>query len=63
MRTRWIVAIVLALLGVAWIAQGLGIAGGSSFMDNNRFWAVVGAILLVVAGAVAWTAVRMRRQV
>jgi drug/metabolite transporter (DMT)-like permease len=63
MRTRWIIAVVLALLGVAWIAQGLGIAGGSGFMDNNRFWAVVGAILLVVAGAVAWTAVRMRRQV
>jgi drug/metabolite transporter (DMT)-like permease len=63
MRTRWIIAVVLALLGVAWIAQGLGLVGSSGFMDNNRFWALVGAILLVVAGAVAWTAVRMRRQV
>ncbi len=62
MRARWIVAVVLALLGLVWIAQGLGLVSGSGFMDNNRFWAIVGAILLVVAGAVAWTAVRMRRQ-
>jgi hypothetical protein len=61
-RASWIVAVVLALLGLIWIAQGLGLVGGSGFMDNNRFWALVGAILLVVAGVVAWSAVRMRRQ-
>jgi hypothetical protein len=61
-RSRWIIAVVLALIGLVWIAQGLGIVGGSGFMINNRFWAIVGAILLVVAGAVAWTAVRKRRQ-
>jgi hypothetical protein len=59
-RNRWIVAVVLALVGLVWIAQGLGLVGGSGFMIGSRFWALVGAVCVVVAGVVAWTAFRAR---
>jgi LPXTG-motif cell wall-anchored protein len=60
MRTRWIIAAVLILIGAAWIAQGLGFLPGTGFMDGDITWAVIGAILAIVGVAVAWTAVRKR---
>ena len=63
MRTRWIIAAVLLLLGAIWIGQGLGIVRGSGFMDGDARWALLGAVLALVGVAVAWTAVRARRQV
>ena len=59
MRTRWIVAALLALVGLTFIGQGLGYVGGSA-MSGSSFWAGVGIILLVVAGFVAWMAFRAR---
>jgi hypothetical protein len=58
-RTRWIVAALLALVGLTFIGQGLGYIGGSA-MSGSSFWAGVGIILLVVAGFLAWTALRAR---
>jgi hypothetical protein len=58
-RTRWIAAALLGLVGLTFIGQGLGYIGGSA-MSGSSFWAVVGAILVVVAAVVAWTAVRSR---
>ena len=40
MRTRWIIAAILVLVGVVWIGQGLGILRGSSFMVDDMRWAV-----------------------
>jgi drug/metabolite transporter (DMT)-like permease len=51
---RVIVAVVLAVLGLVWVAQGLGYLGGST-MTGDRTWAVIGAALLVVAAALAWS--------
>ena len=62
MRTRWIIAAVLLLIGAAWIGQGLGIVRGSSFMDGDARWALIGAVLAVAGIAIAWTAFRARRQ-
>ncbi|HEY8636221.1 MAG TPA: hypothetical protein VIL81_03065 [Candidatus Limnocylindrales bacterium] len=59
MRTRWILAVILALVGLTFIGQGSGYIGGSG-MTGSSFWAVVGAILVVVAAVLAWTAVRSR---
>ena len=59
MRTRWIVAALLALVGLTFIGQGLGYIGGSA-MSGSSFWAIVGVILVVVAGFVAWIAFRAR---
>ena len=50
--SRLIIAAVLALVGLAWIGQGLGFLPGS-VMSGNAFWAVVGAILIVLAIVIA----------
>ena len=60
MRTRWIIAAVLILIGAVWIAQGLGVFPGSGFMDGDTTWAVIGALLLGVGIVVGWSALRMR---
>ena len=60
MRTRWIVAAVLAAVGLVWIGQGLGLLRGSSFMVDDVRWAIAGAVLLVVAGVMAIAAFRRR---
>ena len=62
MRTRWIVAAGLAAVGLVWIGQGLGLLRGSSFMVNDLRWAVAGAVMLLIGGALAWTAVRGGRR-
>jgi len=58
-RTIWILAVILALVGLTFVGQGLGYVGGSG-MTGSSFWAVVGAILVIVAAVLAWTAVRSR---
>ena len=58
MRTRWIVAALLALVGLTFIGQGIGYIGGSAI--GSSFWAIFGVILVVVAGFVAWTAFKAR---
>ena len=60
MRTRWIIAAVLLIVGIGWIAQGLGYMRGSGFMDGDVRWALIGAILAVVGVVVGWTALRAR---
>ncbi len=60
MRTRWIIAAVLILIGGVWVGQGLGFFRGSGFMDGDTRWAVFGAILALVGVVVAWTAFKKR---
>jgi hypothetical protein len=63
MRTRWIIAVVLIVVGAAWIGQGLGFFPGTGFMDGDTTWAVIGAILAIAGIVVAWTAVKKRSSV
>ena len=56
-RSRLVIAIILALVGLAWIGQGLDIIKGSA-MSGTSFWAFVGVVLLVLAGVIL---VRERR--
>jgi LPXTG-motif cell wall-anchored protein len=60
MRTRWIIAAVLIVIGAAWMGQGLGLLPGTGFMDGDITWAVIGAILAIAGIVVAWTAFRKR---
>jgi glucose dehydrogenase len=55
MRTsRLVVALVLALIGIVWIGQGVGLIGGSA-MTGSSFWAVAGVVLVAAAGGLlAW---------
>lgn len=55
-----VVAVVVALVGLVWIAQGLGVPIGGSFMVGDPFWAVAGAALVVAGGFLAWRALRRR---
>ena len=49
-----IVAVLAALLGLVFMGQGLGIITGGSVMVGDRTWAVIGAVVVVVAAWVAW---------
>ncbi len=40
--------VVLAVLGLVWLGQGIGLIGGS-FMTGDPLWAVIGASLIVAA--------------
>jgi hypothetical protein len=51
--SRLVIALVVALVGLVWLGQGTGLIAGSA-MSGTTFWAVVGAALLVVAGAIAY---------
>lgn len=46
--TRLVLAAVIALVGIVWLGQGVGLIGGS-FMTGSPLWAVIGAALLVLA--------------
>jgi glucose dehydrogenase len=50
-RSRLLIAAVVALVGLAWIGQGLNVIKGSA-MTGSSFWAAVGVALLIVAGAI-----------
>jgi len=58
-RTRWIIASVLAVVGAVWVGQGLGLLGGSTMTGDVR-WALGGAALVAGAVVVGWTALRRR---
>lgn len=49
MRIRWFVIVALGLVGLVWIGQGTGLIRGQGFMTDDLRWAVVGAVLVVVA--------------
>jgi hypothetical protein len=53
MRGRLVAGVLLALVGVVWIGQGLGLIRGSSFMVDDTRWAVAGLVALVLGGVLA----------
>ena len=61
MRTRWMLAVGMAIVGLVWIGQGTGFLGGSSFMVGDPRWAVAGTALLVGGVLLALVAVRRRQ--
>jgi hypothetical protein len=52
------IGVLLVVMGGIWILQGLNLAWGPlarSFMQNDRHWAVYGAVLTFVGlGLIAW---------
>jgi hypothetical protein len=63
MRTRWIIAGVLAAVGLVFIGQGTNILPGSGGMYGDNRWAVVGLVMVVLGAAIGWSAFRNRRSV
>lgn len=58
---RLLLAAVLALIGGVWVGQGLGFIPGS-FMTSDIRWAVAGAVLIVAAAVLVWSAQRSSRR-
>lgn len=51
-RLRLAVGLIVALSGLVFLGQGLGLIPGS-FMTGDPFWAAAGAIMAVVGAALA----------
>ena len=63
-RMRFVLLVMgglMSLVGGVWLLQGLGVLPGS-FMTGQVFWAVVGAVLLVVGGMLVFAALRLGRR-
>ena len=56
------VGVVLLLVGAGWAAQGANVIGGSSLMDGNAIFVLLGGIIAVIGlGLVAYGAVSKPR--
>jgi hypothetical protein len=51
-RTRLVLGIVLAVVGLVWALQGFNVLGGSG-MSGHAIWAVIGSFLVVIGVVVA----------
>ena len=60
MRIRVALGVVLVAVGIVWLGQGVGAIGGS-FMTGEAVWAVIGALGILVGGALLVGARRQRR--
>jgi hypothetical protein len=59
-RSGIVAALVVALVGLIWIAQGLGAPIGGGFMVGDLRWSAAGVVLVAVAGLLAWRRVGRR---
>jgi hypothetical protein len=60
-RSRLVAALVVALVGLVWVLQGLGVPIGGGFMVGDPFWSIAGAVLIAAAAAyAAWPRVWRR---
>ena len=46
-------AVLMALVGIVWFGQGIGVIHGSVMTDDTR-WAVIGGGMIVVAAGIFW---------
>jgi len=49
-RARFVIGVLLFLVGAVWLGQGVGWIGGS-FMTGQAVWAVIGAIAILLGVA------------
>ena len=60
-RTVLILAGLLIVVGAVFIGQGFGLLRGSSFMVDDRRWAVIGAVMVVAGIVIGWRGPIQRR--
>jgi hypothetical protein len=61
MRAVVTTGVLVALVGIVFIGQGLGIVRNQSFMVDDIRWSVIGVVMVVVGvGLVLWD--RRRRE-
>jgi hypothetical protein len=49
-----VIALILALVGLVWAAQGLGAQIGGSFMIGDLRWTAAGLVLIGIAALLTW---------
>lgn len=60
-RPLWVVAgVIVALLGLLWTLQGIGVVKGSS-MSGTTTWSIIGPIVLLVGLVVLSVGIRGRK--
>jgi hypothetical protein len=61
-RAVWVtvIGVVLALVGLLWFLQGIGVLKGS-FMTGQPVWAIIGLVLLALAARLLAEALRGNR--
>ena len=57
---KLIAGVLVGLLGIVWLGQGVGLIRGS-FMTGQAMWAIIGAVLVVIAAWLLWSVVQSRR--
>lgn len=55
---RFVAGAIVALAGIVWFLQGIGILPGS-FMTGSLLWAVIGAVCILVGGGLLYWASRV----
>lgn len=53
-RTRLVMGSVVALIGLVFFLQGIGLLGGSA-MTGETLWVVVGALMVLAGLILAWS--------
>jgi len=59
-RSGIVAAVVVGLVGLVWIAQGLGAPIGGGFMVGDLRWSAAGVVLVALTGVLAWRRVGRR---
>lgn len=47
------IGVLLILVGALWTLQGLNVVGGSA-MSGNKWWALIGPIVVIVGAVLGW---------
>ena len=53
--------LLAVVVGAVWTVQGLGYVGGS-VMTDQRIWAVVGPVVILIGLVVLWRGLQVRRR-
>ncbi|WP_446213808.1 hypothetical protein [Micromonospora sp. IBSANI012] len=53
--------LLAVVAGAVWTVQGLGYVGGS-VMTDQRIWAVVGPVVILIGLVVLWRGLKARRR-
>lgn len=58
-KVLMVVAVLVALIGIVWFGQGIGLITGSVMTDDSK-WAYIGATMVVAAAVLFWFALKRR---
>jgi uncharacterized integral membrane protein len=60
-KARFVIGVLLLLIGLVWIFQGAGVLKGS-FMTGEALWLIIGILVAVVGAGLILGVARQRRR-